>query len=185
MTSPNTHIVYAPDGSAERHSRANARDLVNGAGYSWHPTIRTTPTAYAPFAGTPAPDGPSLSQKVLDSVGGSAAKAAETAAKQAAAAQAEEQERIRAAMAAQFAAAAPAADVEVKDFTQAAAVDASDLDDPADADPDAEAFAAIAVEAEEAPVAEAAPAEPEPAAPAKMTLTEVPRGRGGRKPKAS
>ncbi len=29
--------VYSPDGNAEQHTRPNARDLINGAGYSWEP----------------------------------------------------------------------------------------------------------------------------------------------------
>lgn len=144
--SENKIIVYAPNGTAERHTRANARDLVNGAGYSWHPTIKTPPTSYAPFAGQKAPDGPPPSQRVLDSVGGS--NAVNNAAKAGAAqAQEEEMRRIQESQAAMMApAAAPAEPVEVVDYSDAPAVDSSDLDDD-DAAGDAEADAS----AEEAP----------------------------------
>jgi hypothetical protein len=94
-----TVIVYSPKGEAERHTRANARDLVNGAGYTWMPGVPTTPAAYAPFVATKSPEGPQPSQSVLDSVG-SASGGASAAAKAAADAQAAELARIAAATAA-------------------------------------------------------------------------------------
>ncbi len=171
-----TIIVYSPKGQPEKHTRANARDLVNGAGYSWHPHVPATPASYAPFAGAIPPEGPPPSQKVLDSVGGSAS-GGNSAAQAAAAAQAEEQRRIQAALAAQASVAPPPA-VEVVDYSAPQAVDVSDLDD----DPEDEADAApeFVSEPEQAPEVEAVP-EAVVAAPA---LTEVPRGRGGRKPRA-
>lgn len=151
----NTVIVYGPDGP-EKHTRANARDLVNGRGYTWHPGVPTTPAGFAPFAAVKAPDGPVPSQKVLDSVGSSGSGASNAAAGAAQAAAAEQQ-RIAAALAEQqqqaAAAVAAAPQVEVKDFSTPPVDDASDLDDPADAEAEAEPTFEAAAE----PEAEAAP----------------------------
>jgi hypothetical protein len=67
-----TIVVYAPDGSPERHTRPNARDLVNGAGYSWMRGVTTTPAAIAPFATPVPPEDGEIAQKVLDKIGGKA-----------------------------------------------------------------------------------------------------------------
>ena len=134
----NSIIVYAPNGKGEKHTRANARDLVNGAGYSWHPNLKSTPASYAPFAAAVAPDGPPPSQRVLDSVGGQGG-ASKTAQAGANAAALEEQERIRAALAADAAAAPPVEPVDVVDYTQTGAGEtdgADDLDVDLDAEPD-------------------------------------------------
>jgi hypothetical protein len=138
-----TVIVYSPSGEPERHTRPNARDLVNGAGYTWMKGVPTTPASIAPFVTFDPPDEGHLSQKVLDSRG-SSASAANGAASGAAVAQAAETARIKQALADQQAAAAaalvaPTPEVEVKDFSAAPPVDASDLDDPADAEDEAEA----------------------------------------------
>lgn len=67
----NKVTVYAPDGSAEKHTRPNARDLVNGAGYSWNPKTPSNPVAIAPFA-VPLNKKfeKSKAQEVFDSIGG-------------------------------------------------------------------------------------------------------------------
>lgn len=64
--------VYSPDGVREVHTRPNARDLVMGAGWSWHPKSAPTPAGFAPFRTVKA-DGPeaALAQSVLDRTGGS------------------------------------------------------------------------------------------------------------------
>lgn len=63
--------VYSPDGAAEQHTRQNARDLVNGANYSWDPKVSTTPAGLAPFAVPPNKKFKnSKAQEVLDRVGG-------------------------------------------------------------------------------------------------------------------
>lgn len=140
----NTVIVYSPDGAPERHTRPNARDLVNGAGYTWNKHTPSTPASYAPFARVTAPEGPNPSQKVLDSVGGSAG--ANGAAAGAAAAQAAESARIADALRAQQAAAEPEPE-DVADFTAPVSLDddagLGDLDaDPEEAgEPTAEADA--------------------------------------------
>lgn len=171
-----TIIVYGPNG-AEKHTRANARDLVNGAGYSWQPNIKSNPAHVAPFAQFVAPAGPAPSQKVLDSVGSTSASGATGAAAAAAAAQAAQAQQFQEALAQQAAAAAATpVPTEVVDFSKPPVVDASDLDDDADA-ADAEVVEEDVVT--EAEVVEDAPAEEAPAA--APTLTEVPRGRGGRR----
>lgn len=60
--------VWSPAGKKELHLRPNARDLVNGAGYSWTPNGPSQPAAVAPFKPVPG----RTSQEVLDSVGGDA-----------------------------------------------------------------------------------------------------------------
>jgi hypothetical protein len=84
-----TVIVYSPSGEPERHTRPNARDLVNGAGYTWMKGVPTTPASIAPFVAFDPPDEGHPSQKVLDSRG-SSASAANGAASGAAIAQAAE-----------------------------------------------------------------------------------------------
>lgn len=83
MAAPQTLIVYSPEGQAERHTVPNARDLVNGAGYTWVKGSATTPASFAPVR--PAvPRGQAaeaaLAQSVLDSVGGVAGRATTAAA---------------------------------------------------------------------------------------------------------
>ncbi|USN15524.1 hypothetical protein KIKIMORA_04060 [Brevundimonas phage vB_BpoS-Kikimora] len=142
----NSVVVYSPSGEAEMHTRANARDLVNGCGYSWIPGVKASPNHYAPFATAHVPEGPSPSQKVLDAAQGQktstndGANAALLAQQQQVAQQLAMQQAAIAA--AQQQAAAPAA--PVVDYSKVEAVDASDLDDPADAEPAAEDDAAPA-----------------------------------------
>lgn len=80
MTPPQKVAVYAPDGSKEMHTKPNARDLVVGAGYSWHPNLPSQPAAFAPFANTTPPSAVAQSQEVVDKVGGSLAGMAAQAA---------------------------------------------------------------------------------------------------------
>ena len=135
-------IIYGPNGP-ERHSPANARDLVYTGKYSWAEWFKTTPTAIAPFARFDAPSG-SLTQDVLDKAIVKEEGGASGAASSAAAALAAQQAQMQAALmqqqalaqaAAQAAAAAPAVPaVEIPDFSAPVAVDASDLDDEGDID---------------------------------------------------
>lgn len=80
LTPPQKVAVYAPDGSKEMHTKPNARDLVVGAGYSWHPNLPSQPAAFAPFANTTPPSSVAQSQEVVDKVGGSLAGMAAQAA---------------------------------------------------------------------------------------------------------
>lgn len=130
-------IIYGPKGP-ERHSPANARDLVYTGLYSWAEHFKTTPTAIAPFARFDNPPG-FLTQEVLDKAivkddSGAAGAASSAAAAQAAQAaqmqQALLQQQALAQAAAQAQAAAAAAPaVEIPDFSKPVEVDASDLDD--------------------------------------------------------
>lgn len=74
LTVPAIVTIFNPKGKAENHPRANARDLVNGAGYSWHKKQESNPAALAPFA---IPQNTkfakSKAQEVLDRVGANAA----------------------------------------------------------------------------------------------------------------
>jgi hypothetical protein len=65
--------VYSPKGVREMHTRPNARDLVNGAGYSWAPGVPSQPAAFAPFVTMTPPSSVPQSQEVVDRVGGSLA----------------------------------------------------------------------------------------------------------------
>lgn len=60
--------VYAPDGKAFKYSRANARDLVVGAGWSFQPNAKSTPLDPVPGAKLKA-EGPEPAQRVLNSAG--------------------------------------------------------------------------------------------------------------------
>lgn len=181
---PTSVTVFSPDGAPEIHTRPNARDLVAGAGYTWIRGVPASPSQYAPFATFTPPAGPDPSQRVLDSVGQSSAAQAAQGAAAAAAAQAQAaaaaqaqaalqfqaQQQFAAQQAAEAAAAAYAAqqaEIAAKaalvlntpepapvDYSQAPAVDSSDLDTDVDAD---------------------APAEDE------TTVSKTPRRRGGRK----
>lgn len=129
----NSVVVYSPTGEAEMHTRANARDLVNGCGYSWIPGVKASPNHYAPFATAHVPDGPSISQKVLDAAQGSKPTVNEGANAALLAQQAEVAKQLAAQQAALAAAQAPAAPAApVVDYSKVE-VDSSDLDDPADA----------------------------------------------------
>jgi len=70
---PATVTIYSPKGKAEVHTRANARDLINGGGYSWAKKQESNPAAHAPFA---IPQNTKFSkskaQEVLDRVGANA-----------------------------------------------------------------------------------------------------------------
>jgi len=62
--------VYSPDGVKEMHTRANARDLVQNADYSWEPRRPVSPVAKAPFAlPQNAKFKTSKAQEVLDRAG--------------------------------------------------------------------------------------------------------------------
>lgn len=80
LTKPKV-TVYPPNGGqAEKHSPANARDLVNGAKYSWHPQVKASPVQSAPFARVAPPPGTKEpAQAVLDRAGGQAPQAAPVA----------------------------------------------------------------------------------------------------------
>lgn len=73
LTVPTVVTIYSPKGKPEPHTRANARDLVNGAGYTWDKRKESNPAAYAPFA---LPQNTKFSkskaQEVLDRVGAAA-----------------------------------------------------------------------------------------------------------------
>lgn len=58
--------VYSPEGKREVHTLANARDLVQGAGWTWNPGVESNPVAKSPIQ-KPA-IGKEPAQKVLDSV---------------------------------------------------------------------------------------------------------------------
>lgn len=45
--------VYSPEGTAEKHTLPNARDLVQGAGYSWKPGVEASPVNFAPAHAVP------------------------------------------------------------------------------------------------------------------------------------
>lgn len=61
--------IYRPDGGAELHTRANARDLINN-GYTWEPGRPVNPASSAPYA---VPDAKakkiSPTQEILDRIG--------------------------------------------------------------------------------------------------------------------
>lgn len=62
-------VVYDPEGKPSKHSRRNARDLVNGAGYTWKPGAQSTPATLAPFATAVPPTDKEPAQAVLDNTG--------------------------------------------------------------------------------------------------------------------
>lgn len=70
LSVPATVVVFNQQGKPETHTRANARDLINGAGYTWEKKKPTTPASYAPFA---LPQNTkfakSKAQEILDRVG--------------------------------------------------------------------------------------------------------------------
>ncbi|UTC28411.1 hypothetical protein GURKE_04090 [Brevundimonas phage vB_BpoS-Gurke] len=136
----NSVVVYSPSGEAEMHTRANARDLVNGCGYSWIPGVKASPNHYAPFATAHVPEGPSPSQKVLDAAQGQKTSTNDGAN----AALLAQQQQVAQQLAMQQAAIAAAPAAPVVDYSKVEAVDASDLDDPADAEPAADDDAAPA-----------------------------------------
>lgn len=45
--------VYTPSGDPEQHTLPNARDLVNGARYSWKQNVESAPTEFTPAAYLP------------------------------------------------------------------------------------------------------------------------------------
>ncbi|AFO71764.1 hypothetical protein phiCbK_248 [Caulobacter phage phiCbK] len=67
MSNKNLVPVYSPEGKKELHTRLNAYDLVNGAGWTWKPGIETTPAAIPPYR-APAV-GAEPAQAVLDRAG--------------------------------------------------------------------------------------------------------------------
>lgn len=145
-------IIYGPKGP-ERHTRANARDLVYTGEYTWTPGLKLPPTAFAPYVTFDKKDG-SISQEVLDKVAGEgAAKAAASGANIAAQQQAAEMQALflaqqQAAAAAAVVAAPP---VVVADFSAPPMVDTSDLDNDDEGDEgEGDEGAPEIVEAEEA-----------------------------------
>lgn len=60
--------VFSPTGEKERHTRLNAWDLVNGAGYTWKPNVPTTPAAFPAYR-TVEKKGAEPAQAVLDNAG--------------------------------------------------------------------------------------------------------------------
>lgn len=72
-----TFVVYK-DGDpkkGEKHTRANANDLVNGAGYTWKPNQRdVTPAVYSPHRRVNPPTEKEPAQAVLDAHGHNAAR---------------------------------------------------------------------------------------------------------------
>lgn len=60
--------VYAPDGTAVRHTYPNARDLVQGAGYSWEKGRETSPAATSPHSRRKSPK-KSIAEEVFASAG--------------------------------------------------------------------------------------------------------------------
>ncbi len=142
---PATVVIYNPEGKQERHSRANARDLVQHCGYSWLANIKSLPNHPASYAGQKVPKGKTLPQEVLDRIGsdrddeGAATSSAERGIEQ----EAEEQRQQLALMQAAADAAAKApAEEEIADFSAPvveevdAEVEAA-LEDDGDADADA------------------------------------------------
>lgn len=63
--------VYSPEGKREVHTLANARDLVNGAGWSWNPAAPSTPASLSPVQRKAV--GKEPAQRVLDGVASDAA----------------------------------------------------------------------------------------------------------------
>lgn len=74
--SPNKLItVYSPDGAEEQHTIPNARDLIYGAGYSWHKKKESSPHHPAPFAVPSSTQfDKSQTQEVLDKLRGEGAE---------------------------------------------------------------------------------------------------------------
>ena len=69
--------VYSPTGNEEFHTLANARDLVNGAKYTWKRGIPASPVETAPFALPPEKAaaiarGKPISQEIFDRFGSGA-----------------------------------------------------------------------------------------------------------------
>lgn len=69
MASSPLVVVYDPAGNPLKHTRANARDLVNGAGWSWKPGVKTLPVEGAPFAAAKPPTPIEPAQAVINSAG--------------------------------------------------------------------------------------------------------------------
>jgi hypothetical protein len=176
----NSVIVYSPAGEPERHSRANARDLVQGAGYTWMRFMPASPAGYAPFAAVQVPKG-SLSQEVLDKASGKETDdGASGAASAAAQAMAQQQAQIAAALAQQQAAAAAAqAMAEQQAAAQAAAAQV------AQAAAAAAALAAATPEPEvkdfSAPEVDSSDLDADPEEAAAEDAPAAPRKRGGRR----
>ncbi|AXQ68271.1 hypothetical protein HOT99_gp067 [Caulobacter phage CcrBL10] len=70
MSNKNLVEVFSPEGKRELHTRLNANDLVNGAGWTWKKNASPdfTPAAHAPYRST-AKNGPEPAQAVLDMAG--------------------------------------------------------------------------------------------------------------------
>lgn len=124
---PATVVIYNKEGKPEKHSRANARDLVQHCGYSWLANIKSQPNHPASYAGQKVPKGKTLPQEILDRVGsdrdddGASSSAAERAIEQ----EAEEQRQQLALMqAAAEAASKPESDEEIPDFSAPVAEEA-------------------------------------------------------------
>lgn len=115
-----TVVIFNPQGAPEKHSRANARDLVQHCDYSWIANLKAKPNHPASFAGQPVKKS-SISQEVLDRATGDADR--ETASKSAAERGIEQEaEEQRKQLAAMMAAAEQAgkSDAEVADYSMPA-----------------------------------------------------------------
>lgn len=69
MASSPLVVVYDPAGNPFKHTRANARDLVNGSGWSWKSGVRTLPVEGAPFAAAKPPTALEPAQAVINNAG--------------------------------------------------------------------------------------------------------------------
>lgn len=67
---PAPKVAVYKDGKRELHTRPNARDLVQGAGYSWSMAMPSQPAAIAPYATSTPPSEKAQSQEVVDKIGG-------------------------------------------------------------------------------------------------------------------
>lgn len=61
--------VYSPEGEREAHTRLNAWDLVNGAGWTWKPGVETSPAAFPAYRTVAPPTEKEPAQAVLDRAG--------------------------------------------------------------------------------------------------------------------
>lgn len=67
--------IFSPDGNAEKHTLPNARDLVNGAKYTWKKGVKVTPATWTPPHAVPSRDEKSkllqkpASQEIFDRIG--------------------------------------------------------------------------------------------------------------------
>lgn len=71
-------VVYSPEGVAEKHTMPNARDLIQGAKYTWKPGVASSPASFAPPHAVPSRDekiklaSKPASQEIFDRYGSTA-----------------------------------------------------------------------------------------------------------------